>query len=331
MTEALAVLAHREAQRIPVAVGLDAQQGLVVARARALLPPAAAPRLVHALAASDRLAQALRTRPREAEGLAEIVAHQGRPQPVRALRAQHRREHVGDLEAPGVQRHPDLGVDAVPVQGCDLGRVADSARHRQPGLARRRPQAPVRLEVDALHAPFALHEGDQEAGHVVAQLRHPLEHRHPGAGLPAFHHELAVDAVERRDQALARQAPEQGRIGRGADDDLPGPGVEPAGGGVEVPDAAPDPTGSEIEQGFDERAVRSPPPRRVEVDHRHVAGTPEAAGERARIAGGERVLLPADELYGLAALDVDGRNDHRLTSTPRALKYALVEAMLCSP
>ena len=153
----------------------------------------------------------------------------------------------------------------------------------------------------------------------------------PVRGLPALHHELPVDPVERRDHAVPGQASKQRHRRGGADDDPVGSGIQPAGGNVVVPDSAAHPAGREVEQGLDERTIRPSSPGRVEIDERRIAGAPEALGERTRVAGGERALLPPHELHAFAALDVDGGNDHCRTSTPHAPRYALVEGMLCSP
>ena len=56
--------------------------------------------------------------------------------------------------------------------------------------------------------------------------------------------------------------------------------------------------------------------RGVEVDHRDLAGQREALGDRAGVAGVDRLLGAADELDGLAALQVDAGDDHGRTLMP---------------
>ena len=109
---------------------------------------------------------------------------------------------------------------------------------------------------------------------MLAKLRHALPHRHSGPGLPALDHELPVDTVECRHHALPGETPEQRKGRGGSDDDLVGAGVQPACGRVEVPDSAPHPAGSDVEQRLDERTIGSLPSSRVEIDHCHLSARP---------------------------------------------------------
>ena len=63
--------------------------------------------------------------------------------------------------------------------------------------------------------------------------------------------------------------------------------------------------------------------RGVEVDDRDGPDPPEALGDGEGVPGVQGVGLSADELHGLAAHDVDGWDDHVLTSMPDSRRASL--------
>ena len=81
MAEPGAGLAHGKAQRVAVAVRVDAQQFLAVAARLALAPQPAPARTVDAGPFGDRRLEALRVRVGEPERDAGLVADDRRPQP----------------------------------------------------------------------------------------------------------------------------------------------------------------------------------------------------------------------------------------------------------
>ena len=122
--------------------------------------------------------------------------------------------------------------------------------------------------------------------------------------------------VERRDDPLARQLGEDLGLGGRAEDDLARTLVEPADRRLDVADAAADAAGEAGQQALDQRGVAALAHGGVEVDHRDLAGEREALGDRAGVAGVDRLLGAADELDGLAALQVDAGDDHGRTRMP---------------
>ena len=148
------------------------------------------------------------------------------------------------------------------------------------------------------------------------QLGDPLQDAAAGALLPALDHDLAVPGVERRDHPLARQLRQDLGLGGGAEDDLARTLVEPADRGRDVADAAADAAGEAGQQALDQRGVAAGAHGGVEVDHRDLAGEREALGDRAGVAGVDRLLGAADELDGLAALQIDAGDDHGRTRMP---------------
>ena len=87
-------------------------------------------------------------------------------------------------------------------------------------------------------------------------------------------------------------------------------------GGRDVADAAADAAGEARQQALDQRGVAAGAHGGVEVDHRDLAGEREPLGDRHGIAGVDRLLGAADELDGLAALEVDAGDDHGRTLIP---------------
>ena len=105
-------------------------------------------------------------------------------------------------------------------------------------------------------------------------------------------------------------------LGRGAEDDLARTAVEPADRRLDVADAAADPAGRSASRSSISAALLPRAHGRVEVDHGDLAGQAEALGDRPRVAGVERLRRAADELDRLAALQVDGGDDHGRTRMP---------------
>ena len=137
-----------------------------------------------------------------------------------------------------------------------------------------------------------------------------------GALLPALDHHLAVARVERGDHPLARQPRQDLGLRRRAQDHLAGTQVQPAHGRLDVADAAADPAGEPRQQALDQPGVAALAHGGVEVDHRDLAREREPLRDRRRIAGVDRLLGAADELDGLAALEIDAGDDHGRTLIP---------------
>ena len=74
--------------------------------------------------------------------------------------------------------------------------------------------------------------------------------------------------------------------------------------------------GASVDQVLDHGGVAAAAERGVEIDDRDLADPAEALGERARIAGVERLGLAADQLDRLAGLEIDRGDDHGRTGTP---------------
>ena len=246
----------------------------------------------------------------ETERHAALVDHDRRPQAVRTVAPQRRGERFGEAEPAGVQRHADLGIAAQAVELGDLLRRGDAARDRHRGIACRRADLFGKGEIGALKAPLALDEGHEKTADQLAQLGDALEHALAGALAPAFYHHLAMTGVEGGDHALGRQRAQHLGPRRGAEHHLLCAAVEPGDRAGRVADAAADPAPGEVDQVLDDRGVRALPERRVEIDHRDLADQAEAPGERARIAGIQRLCLAADQLDRLAILQVDRGDDH---------------------
>ncbi len=85
---------------------------------------------------------------------------------------------------------------------------------------------------------------------------------------------------------------------------------------LDVADAAADAAGEAGQQALDQLGVAALAHGRVEVDHRDLARDREPLGDRAGVAGVDRLLGAADELDGLAALQVDAGDDHGRTRMP---------------
>ncbi len=148
------------------------------------------------------------------------------------------------------------------------------------------------------------------------QLGHALQDAAAGAFLPALDHHLAVTRIEGGDDPLARQPRQDFRPCGGAQDDLAGTFVEPGDRGLDIADAAADPGSEAGQQALDQGGVAALAHGGVEVDHRDLAGEREPLGDRCGIARVDRLLGAADELDGLAALQVDARDDHGRTLMP---------------
>ena len=125
--------------------------------------------------------------------------------------------------------------------------------------------------------------------------------------------------------ALARQLRQQLGHGGGAEDDLaPHPRRASAMRRLERRGCRRRRgTAQRCDEARDQRRVAALAEGGVEIDHRDLAGDREPLGDRQRIAGVERLLLAADELHGLAALQIDRRDDHGRTSMPCGQEMAL--------
>ena len=166
------------------------------------------------------------------------------------------------------------------------------------------------VERGALHAALELDEGHQEAPHEPAQPLHALEDALAGALAPALHDDLAIARVERGDDPLGRQLAQHLGAGRRAQHHAVGAAVEPGQRGLGRADAPADAAARPGQQLLEERAVVALAARAVQVDHGDLAGQGEAARDGARVAGVDLELLAADELDGLAGLDVNRWDDH---------------------
>ncbi len=71
--------------------------------------------------------------------------------------------------------------------------------------------------------------------------------------------------------------------------------------------------------------------RGTDVDHRDLPGNAEPLQDGHRVASVDRLHLAADELDGTAPDQVDGRNDHGLTSGPLARSSSFNEPTVVSP
>ena len=246
----------------------------------------------------------------QAQRDAALVDHDGRPQAIRPIAPHRRGECLGEAEPAGVQGHADLGVATEAIELRDLFWRRDAAGDGDLGVARRGPNFLGEGEIGALQPALALDEGHQEAADQVAQLGDALQHAVAGALPPALDHDLAVAGVERGDDALLGQRVQHLGPGCGAEHHLQGAAIEPGGGAACVADAAAHPAWREFEQILDDGGVGAAAQGGVEVDHRDLADQAVALRERARIAGLERLLLAADQLDCLAALQIDRGNDH---------------------
>ena len=84
-----------------------------------------------------------------------------------------------------------------------------------------------------------------------------------------------------------------------------------------VADAAADPAGEAREQRLDQGGVAAGAHGGIEVDDRDLAGDARSARRSGiGIAGVDGLLGAADELDGLAALEVDAGDDHGRTLMP---------------
>ena len=136
--------------------------------------------------------------------------------------------------------------------------------------------------------------------------------------------------VESSDHPLLRQLAQHVGPRRGAEHHLARAAIEPGDRAGHVADAAAHAARREFEQLLDERGVGALTERGVEVDHRDLADHAEAFGKRAGIARIQRLVLAADQLDGLAVLQVDRGDDHGRTCTPSAASARLTSATVMS-
>jgi hypothetical protein len=239
-----------------------------------------------------------------------LVDHDRRPEAIWPVAPERGGECLGKAESPGIKRHADLGIATQPVELPDLVGCRDTARDRDRGRAGGVPDLLGELQIGSLQPALALDEGDEKATDQVAERRDPLEHARAGRLLPALDDHLAVAGVEGRDHPLLRQFFQDIGPRGGAQHDLLCAPVEPADRSGHVADAAADPAGGQIDQLLDHGGVAAAAERRVEIDHRDLPDPPEAARERAWIAGVQRLGLAADQLDGVARLEIDRGDDH---------------------
>jgi hypothetical protein len=238
---------------------------------------------------------------------------------------------LGQREPPGVERHADLGVGAELVQGGDVLRRGHAPGDGDLGVPGGLDQGGDLIEVGAPEAALALDEGDQKPADVGAKLGHTLDDPAPGAFSPALDDDLTVPGVQGGDHALFGELREQLRRGRRAQDHLRRPGVEPTFGGLDAADAAADPGLTQPADLLDERGVVALAHGGVEVDDGDLTHPAKLGGDGAWIPGVERLLRAADELNGLAPLKVDGRDDHRRSSRPKAASASLTAPTVVWP
>ena len=149
------------------------------------------------------------------------------------------------------------------------------------------------------------------------QLGDPLQDAPARSLLPALDHDLAVAGVERRDDPLARQLGEDLGLGGGAEDDLARhPGRASA---IAVSTSRMPPPTRQAKRGSRPSISAALLPLRMAASRSITAISPamrEPLGDRAGVAGVDRLLGAADELDGLAALEVDAGDDHGRTLMP---------------
>ena len=161
---------------------------------------------------------------------------------------------------------------------------------------------------------LALDEGDQESAREAAQLAHAVQDGAPRAFGPPLDDHLALPGVQGGDDAVAGQPFEHLGDGGRAEHDLHGAPVEPREGRVPIAYSAAHAAGGQSAQLLDDGGVGAPAERGVEVHDGHLAHPAETLGERAGIAGVEDLAAALDQLHGLAVHEVDGGDDHGVSS-----------------
>jgi hypothetical protein len=316
VTESVAVLLDDEAERVAVAVEIDAHEPLRRARRRPLLPQPSSTRPIHTSPGVEGAGEALGAGVRQPQRLAARRLDDGRDQAVGPVAAEAREDRPSQREASGVQRHPDLRVDADRVKRAHVVLGRHPPRDGEPGVPRQGLEPLRFVKTRAGHAPLPLHEGDQKGGDEGQQLAHALGDGRAGPRRPAVDDHLVVDRVQRRHHAIARQLRQQLRPCGGPEDDLLGTGIEPGPRLLDRADPPTDDTPVPLDQRHDDRAVVAGAQGRVEVDDRDRPGRAKAAGPPLGVAGVNGALPAADELDRLAALEIDARDDHGRTWTP---------------
>ncbi len=296
---------------------------LRIAGGFALAPQAAGARVVDAALLVERARRTIEVRVGETQRDAVLVGDDRGPQAVGAVGVHAGADGVGETEAAGVEGHADLGVDSFAVERGDLRDVRHAAGDRQTRVPGVLLQLHGAFDAEAAHGSFGLDEGDEEAADEVAQLFHAFGDAGAGGLAPAVRHYFAVVRIQRGDDALARELAEDLGASRGAEDDLVSAGIQPAPGCVDVADAAADAAAGEREEIGHDGAVAPLAEGRVEVDDGDLADDAEALGDGARVAGVEFLFAALHELHRGAAHEIDRRDDHVRTSSPRAARACL--------
>jgi hypothetical protein len=128
---------------------------------------------------------------------------------------------------------------------------------------------------------------------------------------------LAAGRIDGDDHALARELAEEVRLGLRADDDLGSARGEHLLGPLDGADPAAHAALGLGAEAADQLEVVALAQRRIEVDDGDGTVAPEAAREAKHVAALEHLLPAATQLHRLAAHQIDARNDHCRTSTPR--------------
>ena len=331
MTEAGALLAHREPQGVAVAVEVNGEERLRRSRALSLHPDAALARVVDPAAFGHRTGQTLDARVHQSERRAQLIDHHGGDEAIGAVGPEWGGEGGAEIERAGVERHPDLGIGPEEIEGGHFRCGSDSTGDGDARRAGRFHDHPRRFKVGATEPSFSFHEGDEEPVDQIPQFGDPFQHSPSGRSAPAVDHHLAIQRIERDDGPLARELAEERWLRRRSDDDLPGPRVEPVPGSGEIPDPTAHPDSAAPAEGRDLRAVLSPPECGVQVHHGHLTRDPEALEPGEGIAGVERLVPASHQLDRAPSGDVDRWNDHSRISTPAAASACLVWATVRSP
>ena len=211
------------------------------------------------------------------------------------------------------------------------------ASTRRSPPARCAPHRHDRVQVGALHQPFLVDVRIEELLAERLELPDRLDRGRPRRFLPALDDHLAALAVDRGDDPLGTDR--GGEVGgegeirpaaaeqRRADDDRRRAVVEHGPCAFDAADPAADAAGELRGDMPHQRIVGARAQGRVEVDQLHAREPLEPAHPGCDVVRRERRPLALDELHDLAALEIDGGDEHRrgqsLTGMPRPARCCL--------